>query len=738
MPSLSSRLDHDVYQVVRRLEESSNDCKPFKTVSAAYSAIKTSNSSLSRQKKRPLEDALFRVLDVRKREQVQDESDDSEAEIDVDFETPETKGDERFLLNRQITKHWKVEPASMSQATSNGEQPAKKKRRVETEADEGNTIRATSEGAKEPKEAKTADGSKLQKKTPRGPLFDVETDIELRLGGLGATYEAILTKTRHALFADEHYEDPTKIGRHIHGLALTGPSFVGKKSYIRAIASHLNVPLINITRCFREQERVEKSLTEAFDTAVAAAPCIVYIKHIEQIMPKSGEASQNEQHQKAFDALQRQMERLAAQRTPVMCMVTATRQDDAYPALFGPDMIEKDYQLRVPNVKERHDILSHILHDNTVHNEVDLLDVARRMDGCVGGDIVMLAEGATTNAGLRLAAAKDVDLGRPSSDDQDPDTEGTRSILQPNPITLEDFNVALADYTPTLRKEGFTAIPNVTWDQVGGLASVRAQLRLSIVGPITQPELYAKFGLARAGGCLLWGPPGCGKTLIAQAVANEAQASFILINGPELLNKYVGESERAVRELFTRARSSTPCILFFDEFDSIASRRDSGGSQSGGGAGTRVVNALLTELDGARGRDGIYVIGTTNRPDMIDEAILRPGRLSKQLFLDLPTEAERVEILRTIYRNRHVGASDEELARLDDVARDARCGNFSGADLSGLHERAAEIALTRFLDKGHVEATGEIKIQDWEEALKVTKPSVAKPESFRKLMRAKQ
>lgn len=221
-------------------------------------------------------------------------------------------------------------------------------------------------------------------------------------------------------------------------------------------------------------------------------------------------------------------------------------------------------------------------------------------------------------------------------------------------------------------------------------------------------------------GLLLYGPPGCSKTLSAQAMATESSFNFFAVKGAELLNMYVGESERAVRELFTRARSSTPCILFFDEFDSIAPRRDGAASS---GAGTRVVNALLTELDGARDRAGIFVIGTTNRPDQIDDAILRPGRLSKQLFLDLPTAAERVEILRTIYRTRHVGASDDEFARLEAIARDARCLNFSGADLSGLHERAAEFALTRYLE-GDADAPKEIRREDWEAALEVTRPSV--------------
>jgi ribosome biogenesis ATPase len=250
---------------------------------------------------------------------------------------------------------------------------------------------------------------------------------------------------------------------------------------------------------------------------------------------------------------------------------------------------------------------------------------------------------------------------------------------------------------------------------------------MSIIGPIKDPELYRQAGLSRPAGCLLWGPPGCGKTLVAQAVANEAQASFILINGPELLNKYVGESERAVRELFNRARSSTPCILFFDEMDSLVPKRDNASTE----AGTRVVNALLTELDGVQDRTGVYVIGTTNRPDMIDPAMLRPGRLNVRLFIDLPTADERVDILRAIYRTNHPTIQSDAELNIEPVARDPRCNDFSGADLGGLHVNAAQSALRRFLKKE--KSRSEIDEVDWEHALATTKRSVPNPETYRKL-----
>ncbi|KAM3451016.1 hypothetical protein MY3296_005659 [Beauveria thailandica] len=723
-PSLSNRLDLDLYQVVKRLEQNSNDGKLFKTVSAAYTAVKASNSSLSRQKKRPLEDALFRVLDLRK----QEEADESDSEAAIDVEDPNEKSDERFLLNRQMTRHWNVEPATMPAATTNGEQPAKKKRRVDVaQGDERNATAIST--PKELTEGKTVDHSKLQKKTPRGPLFDFESHVDRPiLGGLGKAYNSLLFDLENLLVVPQCY-DPRD--ERLLGILLTGPSGVGKSSYIRSFAAHMGIALINMTRCFHEPERIDKSLAEAFDVALASTPSILYVEHIEHFLPKTSDASQNEQqHLRMLSLFKRQMGRVKAQKANVVCIATAAREADVNMTLLTGGWFDVRVQLSVPNIKQREDILRAVIDQRAVDEQLDLASLAKKMDGFVGGDIAQVVRHAVRNAAGRSRSTYYLNPDKTIYDDDDDDDSVavTRGSI---PLTLADFAAALDDYVPVLRMEGFTAVPDVTWDQVGGLAPVRAQLQLSIVGPIANPALYAHYGLTRAGGCLLWGPPGCGKTLVAQAVANEAQASFILINGPELLNKYVGESERAVRELFSRARSSTPCILFFDEFDSIAPRRDGGGASE---AGTRVVNALLTELDGARGRDGVYVIGTTNRPDMIDDAMLRPGRLSKQLFLDLPTPAERVDILCAIYRTRHVGATDAEFARLDRIARDERCEGFSGADLSGLHEHAAEFAITRYLQAGDYSAPmGEISEQDWEAALRITRPSVTKPEVYRKL-----
>ncbi|PWW74048.1 AAA-domain-containing protein [Tuber magnatum] len=302
-------------------------------------------------------------------------------------------------------------------------------------------------------------------------------------------------------------------------------------------------------------------------------------------------------------------------------------------------------------------------------------------------------------------------------------------------ITLPDFLTALPKIQPSSKREGFATVPDVTWADIGALESLKVEMRMAVVQPIKTPELYESVGITAPAGVLLWGPPGCGKTLLAKAVANESRANFISIQGPELLNKYVGESERAVRQVFSRARASIPCVIFFDELDALAPRRSDSLSESS----HRVVNTLLTELDGLNDRKGIYVIGTTNRPNAIDPAILRPGRFDNPFFVDLPNTEERVEILKTLTKKTPL--SDVDLGA---VAEDNRCKNFSGADLAALVRKAAILALRRscFTDVAEVEegknASGSqviVTAEDFEKAFTNVRPSVLEDdrEQYREL-----
>ncbi|KDN37994.1 AAA-domain-containing protein [Tilletiaria anomala UBC 951] len=271
-------------------------------------------------------------------------------------------------------------------------------------------------------------------------------------------------------------------------------------------------------------------------------------------------------------------------------------------------------------------------------------------------------------------------------------SEDQLSILS---ITNEDFTAALPMIQPSSKREGFATVPDVTWADVGALHETREELSMAIVQPIRRPELFRAVGVSASSGVMLWGPPGCGKTLLAKAVANESRANFISVKGPELLNKYVGESERAVRQVFARARASSPCVIFFDELDALVPKRDDALSE----ASSRVVNTLLTELDGLEGRGQTYVIAATNRPDIVDPAMCRPGRLDKLLYVDLPNSSERLEILRALTKasplltEMPAQSTSDAVVNLHAIAFDPRTDGFSGADLAALVREAAVAAL---------------------------------------------
>ncbi|KAI9493299.1 P-loop containing nucleoside triphosphate hydrolase protein [Zychaea mexicana] len=271
----------------------------------------------------------------------------------------------------------------------------------------------------------------------------------------------------------------------------------------------------------------------------------------------------------------------------------------------------------------------------------------------------------------------------------------TPAQLESLAITEHDFQLALPKVQPSSKREGFATVPDVSWDDIGALQFVRDELRMAVVEPINHPEFFERVGITSPAGVLLWGPPGCGKTLLAKAVANESNTNFISVKGPELLNKYVGESERGVRQVFARARASSPCVIFFDELDALCSRRDDQQTDSS----ARVVNTLLTELDGVENRSQVYVIAATNRPDMIDPAMLRPGRLDKLLYVELPTPAERLDILTKLTKKTPLA----EGLPLKDIADDSRCNGFSGADLAALVRESAVASLrSKFYSAGSV------------------------------------
>ncbi|CAN0247079.1 unnamed protein product [Ectocarpus sp. 12 AP-2014] len=254
--------------------------------------------------------------------------------------------------------------------------------------------------------------------------------------------------------------------------------------------------------------------------------------------------------------------------------------------------------------------------------------------------------------------------------------------LAPLSVTMEDFLTAVKKVQPSAKREGFATVPGVSWSDVGALASVREELSLSILEPIAYPERFEKLGLTIPAGVLLYGPPGCGKTLLAKAIASESGANFISVKGPELLDKYVGESEKSVRQVFQRARASSPCIVFFDELDALCPKRGGGGE--GGGVTERVVNQLLTEMDGLEARKNVFVVAATNRPELIDQAMLRPGRLDRLLYVPLPSASDRVSILKALSATVSLGPDVD----LHAIGHSPKAEGFSGADLAALLREA--------------------------------------------------
>jgi len=261
---------------------------------------------------------------------------------------------------------------------------------------------------------------------------------------------------------------------------------------------------------------------------------------------------------------------------------------------------------------------------------------------------------------------------------------------------MDDFLSAIPNVQPSSKREGFATVPGVSWSSIGALQSIREELTLSVLEPIAHPERFHRLGLPLPSGILLYGPPGCGKTLLAKAIANDTQANFISVKGPELLDKYVGESERAVRQVFQRARASSPCVVFLDELDSLCPKR---GSDAGGsGVTERVVNQMLTEMDGLNERSTVFLVAATNRPELIDPAIMRPGRLDKLLYVPLPAPADRVSILRALAKD--VALSQE--VDLDALGRDPRADGYSGDDCAALL-REAGLAVLRNTPVHHLE-----------------------------------
>ncbi|KAF8772952.1 hypothetical protein HU200_005354 [Digitaria exilis] len=555
------------------------------------------------------------------------------------------------------------------------------------------------------------------------------------LGGMEQVIEQLLVEVVVPLCSPElpHY-----LGvRPVSGLLLHGPPGCGKTTLAHAIANETGVPFYKISApdiVSGVSGGSEENIRGLFQKAYRTAPSIVFIDEIDAIASKR-ENLQREMERRIVTQLMTCMDEFhqniggddseadsSAKKPGHVIVIGATNRPDAVDqALRRPGRFDREIYLGVPDVNSRKQILMMLARKLRLEGQFDFLKVARATPGFVGADLKSLVNNAGYLAMNRIINKRRVQYCFENGAKVKWWKQQFWDAGEMEYVTMNDFEDATKLVQPTLRREGFSSVPEVTWDDVGGLDTLRKEFR-RYIRCIKSPEDCDVFGVRMQDGFLLFGPPGCGKTLIAQAMAHEAGANFIHIKGPELLNKYVGESESEIRKIFNRARTNAPCIVFFDELDALATKR----GKEGGWVVERLLNQLLVELDGVGQRKGVYVIGATNRIDVIDDAILRPGRLGKKHYVPIPGARERVSILKAHARHTPISSTVD----LDVLALREACNNFTGADLASLVNEAAMLAVEerwRLLDNGtSVSPSRLIELSHFEQALSKVKPSVSK------------
>uniref|UniRef100_A0AAQ6AMW6 Transitional endoplasmic reticulum ATPase n=1 Tax=Amphiprion ocellaris TaxID=80972 RepID=A0AAQ6AMW6_AMPOC len=422
----------------------------------------------------------------------------------------------------------------------------------------------------------------------------------------------------------------------------------------------------------------ESNLRKAFEEAEKNAPAIIFIDELDAIAPKR-EKTHGEVERRIVSQLLTLMDGLK-QRAHVIVMAATNRPNSIDPALRRFGRFDREVDIGIPDATGRLEILQIHTKNMKLADDVDLEQVANETHGHVGADLAALCSEAALQA-----IRKKMDL--IDLEDETIDAEVMNSLA----VTMDDFKWALSQSNPSALRETVVEVPNITWEDIGGLDDVKRELQELVQYPVEHPDKFLKFGMTPSKGVLFYGPPGCGKTLLAKAIANECQANFISIKGPELLTMWFGESEANVREIFDKARQAAPCVLFFDELDSIAKARG-GNVGDGGGAADRVINQILTEMDGMSSKKNVFIIGATNRPDIIDPAILRPGRLDQLIYIPLPDEKSRISILKANLRKSPISKDVD----LDFLAK--MTNGFSGADLTEICQRACKLAIRESIE----------------------------------------
>lgn len=455
------------------------------------------------------------------------------------------------------------------------------------------------------------------------------------------------------------------------GVLLYGPPGCGKTLIARAVASATSAWFTSVNGpeiMHRFYGESEANLRKIFEEAQARAPSIIFLDEIDAIAPRRTDVH-GEVEKRVVAQLLALMDGL--QRRGQVVVIGATNIPEALdPALRRPGRFDREIEIRVPNREGRLEILQIHTRGMPLAEDVSLEDLAAATHGFVGADLQALCREAAMAALRRVVPALDLGAGRVPEE-----------VLAGLQVTAADFAQARKQVGPSAIREVFVEVPEVAWQDVGGLEEVKRALQEAIEWPLCYPHLLAGVGVDLPRGIILYGPPGTGKTLLAQAVASRTGANFISVKAPALFSRYVGESEKALANIFRRARQASPCIIFIDELDAVAGRRQ--GYEADGGVRERVLSQLLLEMDGVERVPGVVVLAATNRLDLIDPALLRPGRFDLQLEVPLPDEAGRLAILRVHLRHRPL-APEVDLARIA-----SRCEGFSGADLAAVCRHAA-------------------------------------------------
>jgi transitional endoplasmic reticulum ATPase len=533
----------------------------------------------------------------------------------------------------------------------------------------------------------------------------------------GVTYEDIGGLHEELQRIREMVELPLKhpeLFRHLgieppKGVVLWGPPGCGKTLIAKAIANETGAHFISIngpeimSKFYGESEA---RLREIFKEAEENAPSIIFIDELDAIAPKRSEVT-GEVERRVVSQLLALMDGLKS-RGQVIVIGATNRIDAVDPALRRPGRFDREIRIGVPDRNGRKEVLQIHTRRMPLLDDVDLDELANITHGFTGADLAALCREAAMNA-LRRFLPK-IDLEKETI---------PAEMLEELKVTREDFMNALKIVQPSALREVILEIPNVRWEDIGNLEQVKQELREAVEWPLKYPDLFKRLGIKPPRGILLYGPPGTGKTLLAKAVANESEANFISVKGPEILSKWVGESEKAVREIFQRAREAAPCIIFFDELDAIAPRR---GLHTDSGVTDRIVNQLLTEMDGIQILKDVVVIGATNRPDILDPALLRPGRFDRVIFVPPPDVGGRYQIFQIHTREMPL-ADDVDLRRLAEMTE-----GYTGADIEALCREAALNAARENLE------IDKVYMRHFVAALEKVKPSIA-PEQKREYER---